>query len=307
LNDSVWVQFTNSVDGSGTPRWRIGSTTGIFAGIEECSGCGLQGWGWHDNGYGVGVRGDPVYFSTTGVQRIRVQQREDGISLDQIVLSPSAYLNSAPGVTKNDSTILPEAGVASGGTLPPPGIDEIVVHARSVATFAGAWNKGSDATAADGLRMHNPNAGAAKVTTASAAPGSYFEASFNVDAGKAYHLWLRMKADSNSYANDSVFVQFTNSQDGTRATAWRIGTTSALVVSLEEGSGAGVAGWGWNDNAYGALGTPVYFATSGTQRIRIQVREDGVSIDQIVLSAAKYLSASPGAFKNDTRILAEVN
>ena len=128
-----------------------------------------------------------------------------------------------------------------------------------------------------------------------------------MDDGRPYHLWLRMKADNNSYANDSVFVQFTNSQDGTRAAAWQIGTTSALVVSLEEGSGAGVAGWGWNDNAYGSLGAPVYFASSGTQRIRIQVREDGVSIDQVVLSAANYLSISPGSLKNDARVLAEAN
>ena len=68
--------------------------------------------------------------------------------------------------------------------MTPSGIDEIVVHAKSVATFAGAWNKESDTTAADGLKMRNPNAGAAKLETAKAAPGSYFEATFNVDAGK---------------------------------------------------------------------------------------------------------------------------
>jgi len=305
-NDSVWVQFSNSVDGSGTPLWRIGSTSGTWIGIEDCSGCGVQGWGWQDSGYGVGVMGAPVYFTTTGVQRIRVQQREDGISLDQIVLSPSTYMGRAPGGTKNDATILPEAGVAS-GPPPPPGIDEIVVHAQSVTTFAGTWKKESDTTAADGIRMHNADAGAAKLTTASASPGNYFEASFDVEAGKAYHLWLRMKADNNSYSNDSVFVQFTNSRDGTGTSAWRIGTTSALTVSLEEGSGAGVSGWGWNDNAYGSSGAPVYFATSGTQKIRIQVREDGMSIDQIVLSAAKNLTMSPGALKNDTKILPEVN
>ena len=72
-----------------------------------------------------------------------------------------------------------------------------------------------------------------------------------MDAGKPYHLWLRMKADNNSTTNDSVFVQFTNSRDETGASAWRIGTTSALIGYLEEGSGAGVSGWGWADNAYG--------------------------------------------------------
>ena len=131
-NDSAWVQFTNSVDGSGAPAWRIGSTGGIPLSLEECSGCGVQGWGWHDNGWGIGVRGAPVYFTTTGVQTIRIQQREDGISIDQLLLSPSNYVTQPPGATKNDTVILPEAGGAasSGGTS----IDEIVIHANTVST-----------------------------------------------------------------------------------------------------------------------------------------------------------------------------
>ena len=39
--------------------------------------------------------GPVVYFSTTGLQRIRVERREDGISIDQIVLSPGTYLSTA--------------------------------------------------------------------------------------------------------------------------------------------------------------------------------------------------------------------
>jgi hypothetical protein len=52
------------------------------------------------------VLGPLVYFEETGQQRIRVQTREDGLSIDQIVLSPNQYLNSAPGALKNDTTIL---------------------------------------------------------------------------------------------------------------------------------------------------------------------------------------------------------
>jgi hypothetical protein len=37
--------------------------------------------------------------------------------------------------------------------------------------------------------------------------------------------------------------------------------------------------------------------------MRIQTREDGLSIDQIVLSAEKYLTARPGPAKNDKTIL----
>jgi hypothetical protein len=36
----------------------------------------------------------------------------------------------------------------------------------------------------------------------------------------------------------------------------------------------------------------------------VQIREDGVSIDQIVLSSGRYLNAAPGSLKNDTTILA---
>ena len=55
-----------------------------------------------------------------------------------------------------------------------------------------------------------------KITTASATPANYFELTFNAEAGRGYRLWIRGKADSNNWANDSVFVQFTNSRDGHR-------------------------------------------------------------------------------------------
>jgi hypothetical protein len=34
--------------------------------------------------------------------------REDGVQLDQIILSPSNYLSSPPGGVTNDSTIVPK-------------------------------------------------------------------------------------------------------------------------------------------------------------------------------------------------------
>ena len=38
----------------------------------------------------------------------------------------------------------------------------------------------------------------------------------------------------------------------------------------------------------------MYLATTGPQRLRIQMREDGLAIDQVVLSAVRYLTARPG-------------
>ena len=153
--------------------------------------------------------------------------------------------------------------------------------------------------------MSHPDAGAAKVTTAAAAPTNYFELTFHAQAATAYRLWLRGKADRDHWANDSVFVQFSGSVNDAGAATWRIGTTSATEVNLEDCSGCGLSGWGWQDNGWGTgvLGPTIRFATTGTQTIRIQTREDGLRIDQIVLSAERYLTTAPGALKNDSTIL----
>jgi HKD family nuclease len=196
------------------------------------------------------------------------------------------------------------------GSAPPPppgGEGEVVLYASKAPVKAGAWQIVSDATAAGGARLHNPNAGAAKLAAALADPANYFEMTFTAEAGRPYRLWIRGKAQSNAWANDSVFIQFSNSVTSSGSATWRIGTTSATEVNLEDCSGCGLSGWGWQDNGWGVgvLGPVVYFGTSGTQRLRIQVREDGLSIDQIVLSPATYLSGSPGGVKDDNTILAQ--
>ena len=115
-NDSVYAQFSGSVDAAGAPVSRIGTTSAEMVNLEDCSGCGLSEWGWQDNGFGSGVLGPEIYFAATGPQTIRIQVREDGLSIDQIVISPDTYLFTAPGAQKLDTTILGKQG----GTDPPP-------------------------------------------------------------------------------------------------------------------------------------------------------------------------------------------
>jgi endonuclease/exonuclease/phosphatase family metal-dependent hydrolase len=96
--------------------------------IEDCSGCGVAGWGWNDNYYGSS-QGSLVYFASTGSHKIRVQNREDGLSIDQIVLSPVLYRSSAPGSNKNDSTILdPLTGKELVSSTPVSGTALKVMH-----------------------------------------------------------------------------------------------------------------------------------------------------------------------------------
>jgi hypothetical protein len=180
---------------------------------------------------------------------------------------------------------------------------DVVLYAADAAVVAGSWTRVVDATAAGSARLWNPDRAAAKLAKALAAPVDYFEMTFNAQAGVAYHLWMRGKADKNNWANDSVYVQFSGAVDASGAAQFRIGTTQSTSVSIEAGLNAGVAGWGWADNAYDGFANPLYFATSGPQTIRVQVREDGLSLDQIVLSQGAFLTASPGLTKNDTTIL----
>jgi hypothetical protein len=89
--------------------FRIGTTSAAAVNLEECSGCGLSNWGWQDNGWGVGVFGPLIRFATSGTHTIRIQVKEDGFSIDQIVLSSSTFKNSSPGALKNDTKILPRS------------------------------------------------------------------------------------------------------------------------------------------------------------------------------------------------------
>ena len=186
-------------------------------------------------------------------------------------------------------------------------IKEIVLYAFRNSP-QGNWVTKQDSTATLGLSAHNPDRAAAKVTTPLANPQDYIDIFFIADPTQEYKLWIRGKADGDYWGNDSAWVQFEQSLSPAGAPAYRIGTADALPFNLEECSGCGESGWGWEDDGWGAVDAPgvrIRFEQGGWQRLRIQRREDGLSIDQIVLSAEQYLTTRPGTAKNDTTILPE--
>src|SRR6185312_9635957 len=83
-NDSLYVQFSGSVTSSGSAVTRIGTTSALAVVLQDSDGAAISGWGWNDGGYAA--LGAPIYFAASGVQTVRIQQREDGISWDQFVL-----------------------------------------------------------------------------------------------------------------------------------------------------------------------------------------------------------------------------
>ncbi len=188
--------------------------------------------------------------------------------------------------------------------IEPVSNDEVVLRPGVAATLAGNWIVESDCSAAGGALVTDPERNAAR-TGAVAEPLDYFEITFNADAGKPYRLWIRARAANDNWRSDSVSVQFSGSVDALGAPVYRIGTRERTLVTLEDCVSCGLAGWGWQDNGFGegVLGPEIYFEATGPQTIRIQRREDGISLDQVVLSAGAWLSTSPGATKNDATIL----
>jgi len=189
---------------------------------------------------------------------------------------------------------------------PPPGATTIVLWGSHVpaANVHGNWQQLADSTASGGSALWNVDHGAAKISPALANPTNYFEQTFTAYSGTAYHLWVRLRAQGNSLGNDSVHVQFSDSVTSTGDATMRIGTTSSAEVVLQDGSSdTSDTGWGWSDNGWGAPGANVYFASTGTHTVRVQQREDGAIVDEIVLSPDTYLSSPPGPHDNDTTIL----
>jgi len=295
-DDSVWVQFTGGRDSSAVPLWRTGTTSGLPVALEACSGCGVSGWGWQDAAWWISG-GSIVRFASAAPQTIRVQTREDGVKVDQIVLSPVRYWTQAPGAATNDGTVLPRTAA----TLTPR---DVVLRAVDAVRLAGNWKIESDASGADSKRLGSTDLGWWNTSAALASPPHYVDLTFTALAGVKYRTWFRMSATGNNKGNDSVWVQYSGSIASGQPTL-RIGSTSALIINREACSGCSMSGWGWQDSAWwtGVNGT-VTFAATGVQTIRLQTREDGVRIDQVIISPSKYLTAAPGATNNDTTIVA---
>jgi phosphatidylserine/phosphatidylglycerophosphate/cardiolipin synthase-like enzyme len=258
----------------------------------------------------LGTSPDPPLFAanlalgpsetTSDTQVLNLPTLQPGTTYYWRVVSKTMANRGASGPVSSFTT----NGTAPASTPAPSG-DTVVLWAAGVSSsqIAGDWAVGSD-SGAGGRSIWNPNRGRAKVAPAQSNPANYFEMTFTAEAGRAYHLWIRMRAQSNSVANDSVHVQFSDSVTSS-GTPWaRIGTQSSAEVVLQAGpSGSAPSSWGWADNGWGSLGPHIWFSSSGTHTVRVQQREDGAIIDQIVLSPDSYLTTAPGSRRNDTTIL----
>jgi regulation of enolase protein 1 (concanavalin A-like superfamily) len=183
---------------------------------------------------------------------------------------------------------------------------DIVIYASDVPASAlhGAWSFAADPTAAAETKLVTPDNGVSNTSEPLAAPDHYFDVTFNAVPDTSYTIWLRLQSPDKSKWNDSVWVQFSDAKaDGTDV--YPISSTSALLVNLATDSSAtSLNGWGWVNGAYWlSQATRVTFGDNATHTLRIQVREDGVQLDQIVLSPATFASSAPGPVTDDHTIV----
>jgi hypothetical protein len=104
-NESVWVQFSDARSAGGSRVYALRSTSGLLVNLEPCNECGVSDWGWQKGAWWL-RQATSVTFAASGRHIIRVQVREDGAQIDQIVLSPSRYLRTPPGTARVDTTIV---------------------------------------------------------------------------------------------------------------------------------------------------------------------------------------------------------
>lgn len=222
------------------------------------------------------------------------------------------FVNSHDVTVRNtavfDNVTAPASGGGGTGGGGSTTIPEIVIYAADVPATAlhGSFTKEASASAAANVKLQTTDVGYTTSANALASPQHYVDINFNASAGVAYTFWLRLRATGNSKYNDSVWVQFSNARVN-GSPVYGIGSTSGLLVNLAtDSTGASLQDWGWQNSAYWfSQPATLTFATSGAQTLRLQVREDGIQIDQVVLSSSRYLTQRPGAVAGDTTIVAK--
>lgn len=174
--------------------------------------------------------------------------------------------------------------------------DEIVIHVGDVCEFHGNFHLASDDSGADRVRAEDmPNQGLRVGghfgNAAESSPTHYFDTNFKARSNTLYHVWARLKvaAASDFGTSDSLYLQFSDAlEDGDPVN--RIGGSQGLVVSQGDNT------WAWDDIWQGTqtTGEIMSFEWSGDHTVRIQRREDGFAVDQIVLSSSTYFNQPPG-------------
>lgn len=247
-SDSLYAQFSDAVGSTGAALFPIGTTDGLVVNLQSCQSCQIAGWGWPNGAYWL-TQETTVRFASSGTHTLRVQAREDGVGFDQVVLSPSMYLTSAPGQLSKDATI-----VAKPAQAPPPAPVASTPFTGTAIALPGTVQAEDFDNGGEGVAYHDSTAGNAgtvyrqtDVDIESSAEGGYnlgwvatgewLTYSVNVTASGAYQFEARVAANGQG---GTFHVEF-NGRDATgpltipNTGGWQTWTTVSKTVSLTAG------------------------------------------------------------------------
>ena len=135
--------------------------------LEDCSGCGLSGWGWQDNGYGSGVRGPPLFFATTGPQADQDPERgRTGSPSIRSCCRAAGFVSAAPGGIEERHHDCRQRHAGRWPAAESAEAEVVLYVGRPRWRWRVPGPGPPTPTAAGGARLQNPNAGAPKVTGA---------------------------------------------------------------------------------------------------------------------------------------------
>lgn len=268
------------------------------------------GWHWSNQTRGGGTA--TLTVPSAGLHTVTIWMREDGLTLDKLLLSKAAGSSpsgtgpaeSSRGDEPVDDSTSDDSTDDSGNDTndnssndqqtddPQTDVALIAVEVENYATKSAAsgrqWIADNKANAsAGGSMITTPDAGLLKAG-ATGSPAMHYPIRF--DSAGTYTVWVRGWGDTvgNEGKSDSVHVGI----NGTLSTAKAIENFPA--------------GWHWSSQTRGGGTATLTVPSAGLHTVTIWMREDGLSLDKLVLSLdPDYTPAGQGpaqteVIENDT-------
>ncbi len=250
----VWVRLkgNNNVDDSihvgldGNPvslgQWGVSPTT-------------HPDWQWINKG-GSAAR-LTVNVTTAGVHTLNMWMREDGVNVDQFILT-------------KDANFHPDAG--GGDVFQETGgrvdfeAEDFTGQAAGTGNASGSnWSQFSDGAAGGGAGLiAGPNTG---VVTGDATNGPRRDYAINFTNTGVYYVWVRIKGDNN--LDDSIHVGL----DGNPVSLGQWGVSPTTHPD-----------WQWVNKGGSSARLAINVTSAGVHQFNMWMREDGVKVDGFVLT-----------------------
>jgi flagellin-like protein len=211
---------------------------------------------WPDTGT-VGAGDATTLTGVDGDEVVRVVWSRDGRSA--VLAEVELRFGGAVAFEPTDGTVTIEADEFTGSA---PG---------SGAAAGDSWVARTDSGASGGSYLYaEPNDG---TNTGLDAVGPRLDYRIDFDRPGTYHVWVRLDKGSNQ--DDSVHVGL----DGVLASGAAHSTSDNYGLTFTGGPG----GWRWTDRAGGERVT-VEVPDAGTHTLNVWMREDGTSLDGVVVT-----------------------